>query len=312
MEYIAAGNVMVDTVHFKDGRENRNQIGGPALFAYTGIRLFSDESLLVSNVGADFDQYFDDWMKKNKVSAAGIKVRADYCNHSHLLYNEDGTYTSEKTTNPDYFWTFIENLGYLKTSPEEIEAHTKGGGVKGIYMAQNCDKVFWDKLGAIKKRDGFKMMWEIEGPFCKKELTDKILHAMQHVDIFSLNIQECENLSGIKGEAENIAFLKTLPVDMILFRVGKKGLYTLQAGQHYFHPSAPVDKEVDPTGCGNTSTGAALYAYCNHPKDPIMVGTVANVAAGQNIRQFGAIPNFDAVRAAATEQVAQLYKAYPR
>lgn len=311
MEYIAAGNVMVDTVHFKDGRENRNQIGGPALFAYSGIRLFTDDALLVCNVGQDFETYFGQWANHNQVCREGIKIKADTCNHSHLLYNDDGTYTSDKTSNPDYYWTFIENLGYLKTSPEEIEAHTSGGGVKGIYMAQNCDRVFWDRLGTAKKRDGFKMMWEIEGPFCKKEYTDSILHAMQYADMFSLNIQECRNLSGLESEDDNLAYLKTLPVDMILFRVGKKGLYTLQNGQAYFHPSAPVDRETDPTGCGNTSTGAAIYAYCNHPKDPVMVGIVANVAAAQNIRQFGAIPDFSAVRQSAVEQVQQLYACYP-
>ena len=41
--------------------------------------------------------------------------------------------------------------------------------MKGVYVAQNCDKVSWDDLGAIKARDGFKIMWEIEGPSSYKQ-----------------------------------------------------------------------------------------------------------------------------------------------
>lgn len=308
MEYIAAGNVMVDTVYFEDGRKNRDGLGGPSVFAFSGIKLWCDDVMLVCNAGRDFYSYFTKWLDCNEIVRDGIKIKTDYCNHSHLVYYADGTYGS-KIEDEDH-WSFVENLGYMKTSPEEIGEHTAGGGTKGVYLAQNHDRVFWENLGAIKHRDGFKLMWEIEGPSARKKHMDDVLHALQYTDIFSINIQECRQLSGCDTEEENISFLKKIPVDMVLFRVGKKGLYTLQGGKHYFHPSAPVDREVDPTGCGNCSTGSALYGYCMYPHDPVMVGIIANVAAAQNIRQFGVIPNFLAVRAESEALVHRLYKAY--
>ena len=41
-----------------------------------------------------------------------------------------------------------------------------------------------------------------------------------------------------------------------------------------------------------------------------MIGVIANVASGQNIRQFGVIPDFGAVRQEAEAQVKELYAFY--
>ena len=73
-------------------------------------------------------------------------------------------------------------------------------------------------------------------------------------------------------------------------------------------PPAP-GPVVDPTGCGNTSTGSALYAYAEG-NDPLMVGIMANVASAQNIRQFGVIEDFLAVREESYAQAKELYDFY--
>ncbi len=309
MDYVVAGNVMIDTVRFADGTtSNRSHIGGPATFAYTGIRLWTDRVLQVSNVGEDYHEYFDDWAEKNNIITDGLKVKCEHSNHSFLVYNPDGTYRSDDSIER-FRSDWIQDFGYLKTTPEEIGEFTNGKKVKGVYLAQNVDAVFWRKLKAIKERDGFKIMWEIEAPSSYKRYMPAVLNALESTDIFSINLQEATSLFNVQTEEECIEQLKHLPVDMTLFRVGKKGLYTISDGNAYFLASAPTDREIDPTGCGNSSTGSALYAYCEG-KDAVMVGIMANVASGQNIRQFGVIPNFSAVREHAFKQADELYAQY--
>ena len=311
MDYIAAGNVMLDTVRFADGSQsNREHIGGPSTFAYSGIRLWTDSVLQCSNVGADYAELFLPWIEKNHIDTRGLKIKCDHCNHSFLVYNPDGTYGGDPEVER-FRSDWVQDFGYMKTSPEEIGEFTRRGGVKGVYLAQNVDYVFWEKLAAVKKRDGFKMMWEIEAPSSYKRYLPDVLNAMKTTDIFSINIQEAQNLFEVEGEEACIAELQKMPVDVTLFRVGKKGLYSVTPDKVYFVPSAPVDREVDPTGCGNTSTGSALYAYAEG-YDPLMSGIMANVASAQNIRQFGVIPDFAAVRAQAFAQAKELYDAYPR
>lgn len=311
MRYVIGGNVMLDSVRFADGTEHtRESIGGPATFAYSGVKLFTDDVMQCSRVGLDYHELFDDWMARNGVESKGFQVTTSHCNHSYLVYNADGTYGSdrfEQSVAQSGEW--IQNLGYMKTSPQDFARFTDKT-TKGIYLAQNYDKVFWDQLGEVKARDGFKIMWEIEGPSAHVEFLEQVIYDCQYVDIFSINIQEAQNLFGVQGDEACIRELQKLPVDMTLFRVGERGLYSVTPTESIYLPPAP-GPVVDPTGCGNTSTGAALYAYAEG-YDPLMVGIIANVASAQNIRQFGVIQDFGKARQEAVVQARELYDLYKK
>lgn len=307
MDYIVFGNVMLDTVLPSANVDSGGgkHIGGPATFAYTGIRLWTDSVMQSSKVGEDYHELFDPWIEQNNIERSGFEVVVEYCNHAYLVYNPDGTYSSAKNVKR-FRQDWIQDFGYMKTTPEQISYWTKKKKPKGIYIAQNVDRVWWRKLAEIKKRDCFKMMWEIEAPSSHYEHMDSVLHALQYVDIFSINLQEAQNLFNLEAEEDIIRELQKLPVDYTLFRVGARGLYSVTPQKSYFLPSAPVEREVDPTGCGNTATGAALYAYCEG-HDLLMIGIMANVAAAQNIRQYGVIPDFAAIRRSAFQLADKLY-----
>lgn len=303
---------MLDTVLPANGVDSRGRknIGGPATFAYAGIRLWTDSVMQSSKVGEDYHELFDPWIEKNSIVADGFEVAVEYSNHTYLVYNHDGTYSAAADVKR-FRSDWRQDFGYMKTRPEQISHWTRGRNVKGIYVAQNVDRVWWREVRKIKERDGFRIMWEIEGPSSHSEYIDSVLNAMENVDVFSINIQEAKNLFKVDTEEQCIAELQKMPVGYTLFRVGKKGVYSVTPDRAYFLPSAPVDREIDPTGCGNTSTGAALYAYCEG-KDPLMTGIIANVAAAQNIRQYGVIPDFPAVRADAVALSERVYEEYSR
>lgn len=303
-DYIAAGNVMLDTVRFLDGSQSgREYIGGPATFAYSGIRIWTDRVMQCSNLGADYEALFTPWIRRNQVETAGYKIVCDRCNHSRLVYQDvQGGYAGigHRPPDGDEVLKWLQNdawqdFGYMKTTPEQIEAFTKGENVKGVYLAQNADRTFWNKLRAIKIRDGFKLMWEIEAPWAHKHYLPDIMEICEDVDVFSINIAEARQLLEVEGDDACIKGLQALPVDLTLFRVGERGLYVVTRADAVYLPPAKIGGIVDPTGCGNTSTGAALYAYAEG-HDPLAVGIMANIASAQNIRQYGIIPDFAAVR----------------
>ena len=167
-DYVIAGNVMLDRVIFMDGSESgRESIGGPATFAYSGVRLWTDNVLQCSNVGADWEPLFNTWIEKNHVETKGFKVITDRCNHSIMRYKDkSGAYAwdMDVPVSEEEYWLkndAWQDFGYMKSSPENIEQFTQNAGVKGVYVAQNADRTFWKKFGAIKKRDGFKLIWEL-------------------------------------------------------------------------------------------------------------------------------------------------------
>lgn len=315
-DYVIAGNVMLDKVIFMDGTESgRESIGGPATFAYSGVRIWTDNVMQCSNLGADYETLFKPWIEKNKVVTDGYKIICDRCNHSIMYFRDkSGAYfqPEEYEMSEEERWIkhdAWQDFGYMKTSPEEIEVFTKGGGVKGVYVAQNADRTFWRKLRAIKNRDGFKLMWEIEGPWAHIHYLEDVKEICRDaVDVFSLNIAEAQNLFDCEGDENCIKAIQELEVDLTLFRVGVRGLYVVTRSEAIYLPPAPGEV-VDPTGCGNTSTGSALYAYAEG-KDPLMVGIMANVASSQNIRQYGIIPDMPGVREESFRMADELYQKY--
>lgn len=326
-EYVIAGNVMLDKVVFLDGNvSGRESIGGPATFAYSGVRIWTDNVMQCSNLGADYETLFTPWIEKNNVVTDGYKVICDRCNHSIMYFKDkSGAYMTRdeirayEETLPEEEKEALkwlkndawQDFGYMKTSPEEIERWTKGGNVKGVYVAQNADRTFWKKLSAIKERDGFKLMWEIEGPWAHVHYLQDVKEiCAAAIDIFSLNIEEAQVLFDCEGDEACIKALQELDVDMTLFRVGQRGAYIVTKDDAFLLPPAP-GPVVDPTGCGNTSTGGALYAYAEG-KDPLMVGIMANIASSMNIRQYGIIPDMVGVREECYKMAEELYQKYKK
>lgn len=315
-DYVIAGNVMLDKVVFLDASSpDSESIGGPATFAYSGVRIWTDSVIQCSNLGADYGTLFKPWLKANRVETAGYKIVCDRCNHSVMHFvDQGGEYAGPLQREETEAERWLKNdawqdFGYMKTRPEDLEQFTRNARVKGVYVAQNADRVYWAKMRDIKKRDGFKLMWEIEGPWAHQHYLGDIRDICRaSVDLFSINLDEAQRLFACEGDAACIAGLQQLDVDLTLFRVGKRGLYALTKEQAVYLPPAP-GPIVDPTGCGNTSTGAALYAYAEG-MNALMVGVMANVAASQNIRQYGVIPNFAAIRNESRQLAAELYNRY--
>lgn len=316
-QYVVAGNVMLDKVVFLDGSQSDHEnIGGPATFAYSGVRLYTDDVIQCSNVGADYETLFRPWLKENQVITIGFKVVCDRCNHTVMRFiDRNGAYDAaerEEELSEEEFWLkndAWQDFGYMKTKPEEIGILTQNANVKGVYVAQNADRTIWKKLGEIKKRDGFKLMWEIEGPWAHLHYLQDVKEiCAENVDVFSINIEEARNLFACVDEQACISYLKELDVDLTLFRVGDRGAYIVTKTDVFHIPPAP-GPVVDPTGCGNTSTGAALYAYAEG-LDPLNVGIFANVASSMNIRQYGVIPNFITAQQEAKELIKSLREKY--
>lgn len=323
IEYIAAGNVMLDHVHFADGSGNdRETVGGPATFAYSGIKMWTDNVIQCSRLGEDYHTLFDPWVEKNQVDTRGLQVVCDMCNHTYLIYadknggmnpdllNKERT-EKNASLNPLLMrGTRWEDFGFMKTSPEDFERFTKEGGVKGLYLAQNCDRTYWNKVKKIKERDGFKMMWELEGSVAYPEFLENVKYACEIADLFSLNITEAQRLFGVEGDEACIEQIQKLPVEYTLFRIGERGAYSVTPDAVYYLPPAPCTV-VDPTGCGNTSTGSALYAYCEG-YHPLMVGIMANIGSAANIDQYGIIPDMIGIRERSFATAEKLFKEYSK
>lgn len=280
MDYITVGSMITNDILFSDGKRVNGFMGG-LVYAFSGIRLWTDSCAMASGIGADFDEFYGEWMRNNNLSYEGLDVRCERTNYNLVEYSPDGTFVEDSIYDKAQGKRMF---GYCEVDPEYISRIAKNS--KGVNVEWGDDSVKWRSMGQVKRQLGFKMMWEIATSSCVPEKLEKVKGIIEnYVDYFSINLPESLRLFGVSTETEAIEKLKEIGKPT-LYRVGAKGSYVIQDGSHYFIPSIGSETAVDPTGCGNCSTATAFYAF-NEGYDPVTVGIMANVAASYNVKQYG-------------------------
>ena len=295
IKYLACGNLMSDQVIAYDGAVGPKKMGGPSVFALSGIRLYSDDCKLVTGVGADYEESYGKWMENNNLTKDSVHVVCERSTFNVLQYlNADGTKKSSQKRKT----VAMENFGFMKTRPEWIDDACEGEIVQGVYLAQNVDRVFWEQLDWVRRHRGFRFMWELEfggltGFDDDRSLLQRVRDVIDRADFWSLNMADAESIFGIPASEDEqiLREIMKMPVEFTLYRVGKRGAFLVTQNHAWFCPSIDVGPYVDQTGCGNCSTGAAMYGWCAG-YDPETVLVMANVAAGYNCLQWGVIPVF--------------------
>jgi len=308
MKYIVEGWTITNRLIFMDGRIQNDVMGGGGFYAYTAVKMCTDDCLFVTSVGKDHDEFYGKWFDDNKVSREGLFYQLDKTMYNDLKYFPDGSYIEytiygKKYTDEQLADMRKSGLVFLgETDPEELKKQVVDmaevvpfmDDAKGIYTCTSLTDEHTDLLIAHKK-NGCKVMWEI--PATSVETARDVYreggiegmkHYLRAVDILSINRNECSIIFGVETDEQIIPLLKALEIPTY-YRVGIDGAYMIADNKEYFVPmisTVPAEQEIDPTGCGNTSTGAVMWAWLEG-KDPLMTCIIGNVVASYNVRQYG-------------------------
>ncbi len=243
-------------------------------------------------------------MDKNNITDHGMREKSEFTNHQIIRYNEDGSYRFSYQLGER---VGAANYGFLKMSPFALEPFIDN--TVGVYADQPIDFTWWKNMAQIKNKYGFKVMWEIQDDAIHDNPAEVIEGILPFVDIFSINDKEGMELFKLSSAKEVGEFLKGFDKPCF-YRMGKEGSALISDGKIHFVPSLTINGEVDPTGCGNCSTAAALYAFCEG-HDPYMIAILANIAAGYNVGYKGVISEFtEKMRCDALELAEKLRKDY--
>ncbi|MFZ9858161.1 MAG: carbohydrate kinase family protein [Roseiflexaceae bacterium] len=299
MTYLIAGCTHINDLIYADGRTVTAQLGG-SIYAVNGIKTYYDDLLFVTTVGPDFDAYFGEYYRTNQLSQNGVHQVLPHTQYNMLTYQPDGRWGESSKYGADFEaqWATTSLIQSAHILP--FITHT----TQGIYLESSVTEPIWQHLDAIRAAAPHAtMMWEvatsdIETPARHANIADCIAA----VDIYSINLPESLALFEVTSEADALTAIMAQDTPC-LFRVGTKGAYMVADGHAWFAPSYDLEYSVDPTGCGNCATGAALYGMAEglHPLHTVIL---ANLAAALNARQYGPYPAYTA-----TIRAEQLHRA---
>lgn len=283
MDYIIASVAVTDEIHFPDKRVIDRVPGGAGVYALAGIRLWTDEVMLVTGVGRDFDSLFGNWYRNNNISMEGLLIKDQKTPHTVITYFPDGERTEKSLYGTEHF-------SKMEITAKELCPYF--GKAKGIYIFRNADLIFWGEILNAKKSSGTKILWEISKDAAAYDQLSRVRRIAEQVDILSLNQAEAFSLLGVSTKEEAIERLGSWKVPLIYFRMGEKGACMITKDQIVEVESEKDILVMDTTGGGNSSSGAVLYGYCeNLPLEE--VGRLGSRAAAICIAQYGVPENMN-------------------
>ena len=265
---------------------------GGAIYTVNGIKPFCDDVLFITTAGLDFDQYYGDYFRTNHISTSGIQFVLPMTEYTILEYSPDGRWWEYSKYGPEYEAKWAETA----LINAEFVTQYASAATQGIYFESAVRESVWEKLDAIRTAaPKAKIMWELSTGDCgNPEVRDAVLSVIEKLDIYSLNMPESMAFFNTNSVGESIEAIIRLGRPCF-FRVGEDGAYMITNGKAWYAPAVDSDLSVDATGCGNCSTGTALYGFCEG-LHPLMTVIKANLAASLNALQYGPYPQF-------TEQV---------
>ena len=277
MKYVIASTAVTDEIHFADGKSVEIVSGGAGIYALCGVKLWCDEVMLATGVGADFQEIYGEWYEKNHLSMEGLIIKDEKTPHTVINYFEDG----EREEIPLYG---AHHYKKIETVPEDLKPYFETA--KGIYIFKNSDPEYWKKIIQYKENSSAKVMWEIGCDATYPENYENIKRIAQHMDVFSINLTESRHMMAKDDMEEIIKEYQSFGIPLVFLRRGAAGAVMITPEEVTYVPSQKNVNVVDPTGGGNSSSGAVLYGFCEG-FSPKICGTMGSISAAMCLGQYG-------------------------
>ena len=285
MKYLVASTAVTDVIHFSDSRSKRRVGGGAGWYALSGMLVWDTNALLISGIGEDFVSNHGNWFEQNNVLMDGLEIKHPLSPETSIQYINNGERTEKSLLGAEHYLLHESSIKSIKPFCKTCD---------GLYVFRNVnDMEFWQGIYELKKYYDFVLTWEIAADAALPEFQDRIKWVLNFVDILSINQSEAISLLGTDPKHIEKE-LAALGVDLVYYRRGKDGATMIQADTIVKIPRIDIDDSIDPTGAGNSSSGAVLVGYCQK-RSLTEIGLMASISAGYTVIQYGPIPKINSV-----------------
>lgn len=284
MEYIVAGYNMLTDITYSDGNTIENTPGG-SFYSASGVKFWRDSVAYVGTAGPDFERWYGKWFSDNSIDCRVKPCLAKTLKYT-LSYAANGIWSEECSYGEEYE-AMAKDVGRI--TPEML-GECVDAATRGIYLEASLSAKIADHFAEVKSLiPNGVFLWEINGDDLRDPAKrDAIEERIAIADAFSLNLDEAQ---GFFGTDDGDVILQSLSAygKPCFFRLGEKGSGIVRPEGAVFGRSVGTEKSVDPTGCGNCSTAAAMIGLAEALPDEMTVA-MANIAAGHCAAQFGPWP----------------------
>lgn len=275
---VCLGNFTVDDVYLPDGSVTLNCMGGNALYAFLGARLWEPSVQLLAPLSPDVPESTLDAMRIAGFDPDILPKREAPTIHNRIFYDDKGGRRWENSTSLEEFYTLSPIPGDFP--PPYLEA--KAFLILAMSLRAQEELVSWLKEHTM----GIIVLDTQEDYIAGNEARVKRL--ISSVDICLPSEVEVRYLLGRRDLLAAARELADSGPPLVVIKNGKDGalIYDHNSGDWFIQP-AQTRKVVDTTGAGDAFCGGFMAAYLQNRNDLRRAARAGSISASFAIASFG-------------------------
>jgi len=251
-DFVSLSNVFIDDILIHDGRIFIGVLGGAGVHAMAGARVWSVSIGLIASIGDDFEEAFEDQLQKLGLDLSMLRNAQKKTTRAWQIFQPD----EERIE----IYRDKQNQVH-QLSLDEIKLSDEYKDAKGFHFHFDgpVEKVL-NNLEIIRRNNpSVKIVMEPTPPETHwgKEIFSEIFN---YLDVFSPNIIEGENLTGLVQPKEMVGELLEWGAPQVSLRMGERGSLIGSPDLDITHIPAISETIVDVTGAGNAYLGGLLVS----------------------------------------------------
>lgn len=276
--YLSIGTVIIDDIILPDGESRMARLGGGAVHAIMGMRLWAEHVGLAAPLGEDFPAALRQQLGE-LFDLQGVRDRPMQAPRAWQLFEADGT-------RHEVFRTDFSQMQYALIRPEEYPEDYKKA--KGIHLHCAAEEVpLWVEF--LKSHGQPVILWEPWDPVMVPENRELFRQNAALVDVVSPNLDEGRLMTGKTDPQQVLQALLDLDANCVALRMGEHGSLIGDAdGRRIWVPGMLFGSIVDVTGAGNAYCGGFVVGLAR-TGDLLQAGCSGAVSASFALQQFGAV-----------------------
>jgi ribokinase len=275
---VCLGNFTVDDVYLPDGSVAPNSMGGDALYAALGARLWDPTVQLIAPLSPDFPKSTFEAIQTTGFDTQYWPKREAPTIRNRIFYDADGGRRWELLSSYDAFHS-------LSPAPQDLPAHylhTQAFLILAMTLQAQENLIPW-----LREHSNAVLALDTQEDYVTGNHA-RIWGLISQVDIFMPSTSETYNLVGHRDWLAAARQFAEAGPPVVIIKRGEEGVlvYERDIDDVFIQPAIP-GKVVDTTGAGDAFCGGFVAAYLQDRNDLRRAARAGVISASYAIASFG-------------------------
>lgn len=291
---VCFGNLTVDDLYLPDGTIRRGCVGGDALYAALGARLWEERTSMLAPVGGDLPEPVVSAMERAGVDVSAMPRRSAPTIRNQVHYASDGTRHWVLETLPEFFHE-------LSVAPSDIpESALAAEAILLSAMSLESQEAC---VRFLRRESSALLALDLQEDYIPGN-EHRIFDLVAQVDLFLPSEEEARRLLGRQDWPEVARWFGELGPPIVAIKFAELGslVYSRRTDSWLRAPARHV-AVVDSTGAGDGYCGGFVAMYLREPTDLLRAARAGAVSAAFAVSGYGTDGLLAATKEAALQQL---------